>query len=122
MARCWSSALPSGLLGNAQEKEYELEHVLQRLAGKDAQTAAAQRAEEVAIVSLSCLPAIALCAAKSTGPTGAALQRTCSHHSMASLICVNSTLARHARESPACGLVTQHATKQHFDCGVRHDV
>ena len=31
--------------------------MLQRLAGKDAQIAAAQRAEEVAIVSLSCLPA-----------------------------------------------------------------
>ena len=39
--------------------------MLQRLAGKDAQIAAAQRAEEVAIVSLSCLPALALCSAES---------------------------------------------------------
>ena len=106
-------------MGHAQEKEYELEHVLQRLAGKDAQIAAAQRAEEVAIVSLSCLPAIALCFAKFIAQVGV---KWCSHHSMASSTCVNSTLAKHACESPACGLVTQHATKEHFRCGVSREV
>ena len=66
--------------------------MLQRLAGKDAQIAAAQRAEEVAIVSLFCLPALALCSAKSISPLGVALQRALLTSLLLSLTCVDGTL------------------------------
>ena len=96
MAWCYSFDPTSTVLCHAQEKEYELEHVLQRLAGKDAQIAAAQRAEEVAIVSLSCLPACLHLHCALPSPSAQLVQHCsapCSHHSMASSTCVDGMLA-----------------------------